>query len=117
MYIVCIPVCVCYVYITVFYCVYVCRTSEDELRKFLQDEVLSKYVYLYNQQGDDMAPDGKTSLRSWVGKMLNEMQESIESHINNAMKGSGGGSSSSGGAPPSGMVRSNSNRGSGSDRE
>ena len=30
---------------------------------------------------------GKTPLRQWVTRLLAEMQESIETHINNAMKG------------------------------
>ncbi len=61
-----------------------------------------------------MAPDGKTPLRVWVGKMLNEMQESIESHINNAMKGS----SNQGGNPAGTLSRSNSGKGgSGSERD
>lgn len=63
------------------------KTSETELRSFLEQNVLNKFVYLYKQEHDDTAPDGKTPLRQWVTRMLSEMQESIESHINNAMKG------------------------------
>ena len=81
------------------------KTSENELTSFLQNEVLDKYVFLYNQEHEDMAPDGKTPLRIWVTKMLSEMQTSIESHINNAMKGaskpSGSGSSKDSGAESS----------------
>ena len=33
--------------------------------------------------------------RTWVSKMLGEMQTSIEAHINNAMKGAGGSGSGS----------------------
>lgn len=71
------------------------KTSERELKTFLEDQVLTKYVHLYNQENEDMAPDGKTPLRKWVSKMLGEMQSSIEAHINNAMKGAGSSGSGS----------------------
>jgi len=35
------------------------KTSEIELRQFLEEKVLSKFVFLYNQEHDDIAPDGK----------------------------------------------------------
>ena len=66
------------------------KTSEGELRSFLESHVLNKYVVLYHQEQDDVAPDGITPLRQWVTRMLGEMQSSIEMHINNAMKGAAG---------------------------
>jgi hypothetical protein len=84
------------------------KTSEVELRTFLEDEVLSKFVFLYNQEHDDIAPDGKTPLRQWVTRMLSEMQGSIESHINNAMKGAAAGGASEKGPERRGSRDSNS---------
>lgn len=70
------------------YIVHLCfnRTSEDNLRSFLEGDILTRYNFLFKQTDDGGSPDGKTPLKEWVGKMLTEMQQSIESHISAAMK-------------------------------
>ena len=62
------------------------RTSESNLRAFLEEDILCRYNFLFKQMEDSASPDGKTPLKEWVGKMLSEMQQSIESHISAAMK-------------------------------
>lgn len=59
---------------------------KDELEKFLQEQVLSKYTFLFEQTKENGAPDGVTDLQPWIKKVLAEMQESVENHISSAMK-------------------------------
>lgn len=76
--------------ILIFYlcvCQTCCRTARDKLKKFLDDEILQKYSFLYKQKSDNAAPHGG-SMEEWLQKMLAQMQASIEQHVNSAMDGS-----------------------------
>lgn len=66
-----------------------CRAgiSEAALKQFLNKEILERYSFLYKQKQDNSAPDGG-SLESFLQQMLQQMQESIEQHVNSAMDGS-----------------------------
>jgi len=59
---------------------------KEELEKFLKEQVLSKYTFLFEQTKENGAPDGVTDLQPWIKKVLAEMQESVENHISSAMK-------------------------------
>eukprot|EP01041_Mallomonas_annulata_P001969 gene1969-3826_t len=57
---------------------------EDALRDFLMKDVLDKYTFLFSQQGESTAPDG-SAIQPWIQKILNEMQKTIDHHINTAI--------------------------------
>jgi hypothetical protein len=59
--------------------------NEKSLKSFLTTEVLSKYSFLFKQQDEESSPVEKEPLQVWIQKMLNNMQTSIEDHVNNAM--------------------------------
>lgn len=59
--------------------------NEKSLKTFLTTEVLSKYSFLFKQQDEESSPVEKEPLQVWIQKMLNNMQTSIEDHVNNAM--------------------------------
>ena len=63
------------------------KLSSEDLSKFLGDEVLAKYSFLFRQATDTSAPNG-SNLEEWLQQMLAQMQTSIESHVNSAMDGS-----------------------------
>ncbi len=58
--------------------------EDGKLDKFLKEQVLSKYSFLFEQKEEGVAPDGK-SLSEWLQGLLKEMQTTIERHVNNAM--------------------------------
>ena len=57
----------------------------DELNVFLQQEVLSKYTFLFRQDTEETSPEPSTPLQAFMQKTLAEMQSVIESHIYAAM--------------------------------
>ena len=63
--------------------------AENSIRNFIMKEVLSKYTFLFKQEGENGGPqDGSAEsddLQEWIQKMLYLMQESIEQHIEGAM--------------------------------
>ena len=59
--------------------------NEKALKTFLTTEVLSKYSFLFKQQDEESSPVEKEPLQVWIQKMLNNMQQSIEDHVNNAL--------------------------------
>lgn len=61
--------------------------SEMGLREFIQDEVLSKYSFLFKQEIENSSPDG-INIQVWVQQMLDRMQLAIEAHVNAAMESS-----------------------------
>ena len=58
--------------------------EQEKLQEFLHEQVLQKYSFLFEQRGEDLAPDG-SSLQQWLQSLLNEMQVTIEKHVNNAL--------------------------------
>ncbi len=59
--------------------------NDKTLKTFLTTEVLSKYSFLFKQQDEESSPVDKEPLQVWIQKMLNNMQQSIEDHVNNAL--------------------------------
>lgn len=62
--------------------------TEQTLRAFIHDEVLSQYSCLFKQREENKSPDGETSIQVWVQKMLDKMQHAIEQHVNAAIDNS-----------------------------
>jgi hypothetical protein len=63
----------------------VCSVPSNQLRQFLEGEVLSKYTFVFEQMAENAAPNGG-DIQPWIKSMLGEMQVSIEDHINAAMR-------------------------------
>lgn len=59
----------------------------ESLKQFLDDQVLSKYTFLFDQPNENLGPNGE-NMQHWIKSTLAEMQNSIENHINTAMKSS-----------------------------
>ncbi len=59
--------------------------SSDELREFLEREILSKYTFLFSQKAEDASPEHGVHLQDFMNKSLGEMQLAIESHIHSAI--------------------------------
>lgn len=57
----------------------------EELNTFLQQEILTKYTFLFRQDTEDRSPDPSIPLQAFMQKALAEMQSVIESHIYAAM--------------------------------
>lgn len=64
--------------------------SHQALNDFLNTEILTKYSFLYKQKQDNSSPEGG-DLESFLQQMLQQMQVSIEQHVNSAMDGTNGG--------------------------
>lgn len=62
---------------------------KEKLNEFLENEILAKYTFLFEQQADNVGPDGFTDIQPWIKRILQEMQSSIEEHISSAMKSAG----------------------------
>ncbi len=58
----------------------------DTLRRFLENEVLSKYTYIFQQHAENASPIENIDIQTWIRQILSEMQSGIEEHINTAMK-------------------------------
>jgi hypothetical protein len=58
----------------------------ESLSEFLEQNILSKYTFLFEQKADSVAPDGVTEIQPWIKRILGEMQASIEDHISSAMR-------------------------------
>jgi hypothetical protein len=69
---------------------HVCFDSvpKDKLHEFLEHEILAKYTFLFEQQAENVGPDGTTNIQPWIKRILGDMQTSIEEHISNAMRSS-----------------------------
>ena len=61
----------------------------EALTEFLENQILSKYTFLFDQKVENMGPDGTTEIQPWIKKILSEMQSSIEEHISAAMRSNG----------------------------
>ena len=68
--------------------------STNNLTNFLNNEILNKYNFIFKQIKDDVGPieidnengnENMIDLQLWIQKILNEMQKSIENHVNLAM--------------------------------
>lgn len=57
--------------------------QETRLQDFLVNDVLRKHTYLFEQPSEDSGPDG-SPLQPWVQRVLQEMQRSIDHHINSS---------------------------------
>ncbi len=68
-------------------CYFSIRISEKGLKQFLDNEIFEKYCFLYKQASENAGPTGG-NLEAWLQKMLAQMQNSIEAHVNSAMDGS-----------------------------
>jgi hypothetical protein len=60
------------------------RVSEDSIRSFLQ-ELLISYSFVYKQDRAEVSPDGATDLQEWLQVLLSRMQLSIEQHVATAI--------------------------------
>lgn len=60
----------------------------EALSDFLEQNILSKYTFLFEQRVENVAPDGVTDIQPWIKKILGDMQSSIEEHISSAMRSS-----------------------------
>jgi hypothetical protein len=60
----------------------------EALSDFLEQNILSKYTFLFEQRAESVGPDGVTEIQPWIKKVLGEMQSSIEDHISSAMRSS-----------------------------
>lgn len=57
----------------------------DALKEFLEKEILSRYTFLFRQDGEDTSPEVGMPLQDFMQRALAEMQGSIEGHIYSAM--------------------------------
>ena len=60
-----------------------CKASMpvDHIRNLVQNTILPTFVKLFVQDDDNVGPDGKTALDTWLESLLSEMQSSIEGHL------------------------------------
>ncbi len=58
--------------------------ADGKLHTFLQEQVLCKYSFLFEQPAEGLAPDGRP-LSEWLQGLLGQMQATIEKHVSSAM--------------------------------
>ena len=57
------------------------RVTEDSLDEFLNDQIFSRYTFLFYQNEENSSPEEGLPLNVWMNHMLEKMRLAIMSHI------------------------------------